>query len=104
MALAGSVAMWLPFLAAADSQVQLGAAGASLHATARVKFKIIIPAVLSLDTPGDAARAAQTVTLFSNNRSVALAATVGSSEVARKTVLLNSAARKVIALRSGRGR
>ncbi len=94
--LASSVAMLLPFLAAADSQMQLGATGA-LRATARVKFKIIIPAVLSLDTPRDAASAAQSVAVFSNNRSVALAATFGPSEDVRKIVLLNSAAKKVIA-------
>jgi hypothetical protein len=95
--LASSVAMLLPFLAAADSQLQLGMATTSLRATARVKFKIVIPAVLSLDAPRDAATVPQTVAVFSNNRSVALAATFGSSEDARKTVLINSAARKVIA-------
>jgi hypothetical protein len=89
--------MLLPFLSAADSQLQAGAAGASLRATARVRFKIIIPTVLSVDASRTAEGVPQTVAIFSNNRSVALAATLGSSEEARGTVLLNSAARKVIA-------
>jgi hypothetical protein len=88
--------MLLPFLAAADSQLQLGA-GDSLRATARVRFKIIIPTVLSLDAPRDAASAPRDVSIFSNNHTVTLAATFGSSEAARGTVLLSSAARKVIA-------
>jgi hypothetical protein len=98
LTLTSSAAMLLPFLAAADSQLQTGLAGTSMRATAHVNFKIVIPTVLSLDMP-DAPRSvreAQTVAIFSNNHNVALAASLRSSEEARRTVVLSSAARKVI--------
>jgi hypothetical protein len=97
--LAGSAAMLLPFLAAADSQRQLGVTGESLRATAHVNFKIVIPTVLSLDLPSGAesGRGAPGAAIFSNNHTVTLAATIRSSEESRGTVVLSSAARKVIA-------
>jgi hypothetical protein len=94
--LASSAAM-LPFLAAADSQLDVGRT--SLRATAHVNFKVVIPTVLSLDMPNDAAsgRDAPGISIFSNNHNVTLSATMRSSEESRGTVVLSSAARKVIA-------
>jgi hypothetical protein len=95
--LASSVTMLLPLLAAADSQLSVG--GASLRATAHVDFKVVIPAVLSLDMPGDAesVRGTPSVAIFSNNHNVMLAATSRLSEKAQGSVVLSSAAKKVIA-------
>ncbi len=92
-----SGALLLPFAAAADSQLQSGARG-PLSASAHVRFRVIIPTVLSLDV-ADGARAtgAQTVAVMSNSRNVALGATVGTSADAKGRVILNAAARRIIA-------
>jgi hypothetical protein len=99
LTLAGSAAILLPFLAAADSQLQTGSARTSMRATAHVNFKIVIPPVLSLDMPAGSPgmRDAQTVSIYSNKHNVTLAATLGPSGEARGTVVLSSAAGKVIA-------
>jgi hypothetical protein len=91
--------MLLPFLAAADSNLQSGAASATLRATAHLDFRIIIPRVLSVDLASgeDSVRGSQTVGIFSNSHTVTLAATVPASDDARGNVILNSAARKTIA-------
>jgi hypothetical protein len=97
-ALAGSAALLLPFLAAADSQPASGSA-ATLRASAHLDFKIIIPRVLSLDLPGElrGGTGAQPVAIYSNSRSVAFGSTISASGAARGGLVLNAAARKVIA-------
>jgi hypothetical protein len=94
-----SAALLLPLLAAADSQVQTGAARATLRATAHLDFRIVIPRVLSLDLASgvESVRGAQTVAIFTNSHNVTLAATVHASDEARGNIILNAAARKVIA-------
>ena len=96
-ALAGSAALLLPFLAAADSQLASGSA--TLRASAHLDFKIIIPRVLSLDLPGElrGGTGAQPVAIYSNSRSIAFGPTITASGAARGGLVLNAAARKVIA-------
>jgi hypothetical protein len=92
-----SIALVLPFTAAAESQLQTGSRG-PLSASAHVRFRIIIPTMLSLDTLKSArATGMQTVAIVSNNRNVALTATVGASGEAKGRVILSAAARKIIA-------
>ncbi|MFI4867969.1 MAG: hypothetical protein ACHQDD_01280 [Steroidobacterales bacterium] len=73
-----TAALLLSLMAAADSQLQSGAASAAAGATAHVNFRIIIPKVLSLsvDSSNDRRAGAQTVAIRSNGRSVTLNATV----------------------------
>jgi hypothetical protein len=98
-ALASCAALFLPFLAAADSRVQGTAARATLEATAHLDFKIIIPRVLSMDMADgpDEVRGAQTVAIYTNSHNATLAATIPASDRARGNIILNSAARKIIA-------
>jgi hypothetical protein len=97
--LASCAALLLPLLAAADSQVQAGAGRETLRATAHLNFKIVIPRMLSLDLASgvESVRGAQTVAIFTNSHNVTLAATVGASDEARGNIIMNSAAKKVIA-------
>lgn len=96
--LVSSAALLLPSLAATESQLQTGAAGTAIRAAAHVDFKIIIPSVLSLDVAGGAESipGAHTVSIFSNSRNVALAASVGASDNARGNLILSAAARRII--------
>jgi hypothetical protein len=91
-------AILLPLLAAADSSVQSGSGNKGLSASAHLDFKIIIPRVLSLNVDEQSARVtgAQSVSIYSNSRTVTLAASLASNESARGNLILNSAARKVI--------
>jgi hypothetical protein len=90
-------ALLLPFVAFADSQLANGTHG-PLTATAHLRFRIIIPTVLSLDVAGSTRTAgAQTVTVTSNSRNVALGATLGNSTEATQRVVLSAAARRGIA-------
>jgi hypothetical protein len=91
-----SGALLVPLLAAADSQLQ-GGTRRPLSASAHVSFRIVIPQVLSLDVAESTRAARQTVAVMSNNHNVALAATVGSSASTHGHLILNSAARKIIA-------
>lgn len=72
----------LPSMAAAESHLQTGAASAKMSATAHVDFKIIIPLALYLrmGDGSDHGRGAETVTIMSNSRNVALNATVRTSD------------------------
>ena len=90
-------ALLLPFVAFADSQLASGTHG-PLTATAHLRFRIIIPTVLSLDV-ADSTRTTgpQTVTVTSNSRNVALGATLGNSAEATGHVVLSAAARRGIA-------
>jgi len=118
LAIAGTLvtaaALLLPFLAAGESHVQMGAPGAALRATAHLNFKIIIPKVLYLNAGGGNDRVAgvQTVAIMSNSRNVTLAATVHTSDDDRSAaaakqpqsddeirgnVILSAAAHRVIA-------
>ena len=92
-----AAALLLPLLAAADSQMQAGAAGKKFSATAHVDFKIIIPQVLSLDVAGGMARApgVQLVTISTNSHNVTLAGTTRAS--VGSSLMLSAAARKSIA-------
>ena len=98
-ALASCAALLLPFLAAADSQVESGSARAALKATAHLDFKIVIPPVLSMDMADtlEVVRGAQTVAIYTNSHNATLAATLAVSDQARGNIILSSAARKVIA-------
>ena len=90
-------ALLLPFVAFADSQIASGTHG-PLTATAHLRFRIIIPTVLSLDVADSTRTAgAQTVTVTSNSRNVALGATLGNSAEPTGRVVLSAAARKGIA-------
>jgi hypothetical protein len=90
-------ALLLPFLAFADSQLASGTRG-PLTATAHLRFRIIIPTVLSLEVADSTRTAgAQTVTVKSNSHNLALGATLGNSGEATGRVVLSAAARKVIA-------
>ena len=90
-------ALLLPFVAFADSQLASGTHG-PLTATAHLRFRIIIPTVLSLDVADSTRTAgAQTVTVTSNSRNVALGATLGNSTEASRRVVLSAAARRGIA-------
>jgi hypothetical protein len=92
-----SSALLLPFAAAADSQLQTGSRG-PLNASAHVRFRVIIPTMLSLDTATSArATGTQTVAIMSNSRNVALTATIGTSGDAKGRLILSAAARKIIA-------
>ncbi len=98
-ALASCAALLLPFLAAADSQVESGSARAALKATAHLDFKIVIPPVLSMDMADslEVVRGAQTVAIYTNSHNATLAATLAVSDQARGNIILSSAARKIIA-------
>ena len=91
-----SGAVLVPFLAAADSQLEGGTRGAP-KASAHVAFRIVIPAVLSLDVAESARAAGHTVAVMSTSHNVARAATVGTSTDTHGRLILNSAARKIIA-------
>ena len=91
-----SGAVLVPFLAAADSQLQSGTRGAP-KASAHLAFRIVIPPVLSLDVAASARAAGHTVAVMSNNHNVALVATVGTSADTHGRLILNSAAGKIIA-------
>lgn len=98
-ALASCAALLLPFLAAADSQVESSSARAALKTTAHLDFKIVIPRVLSMDMADslDGVRGTQTVAIYTNSHNATLAATLPASDQARGNIILSSAARRVIA-------
>jgi hypothetical protein len=91
----------LPLLAAADSQLQTAAAhaGARTTATAHVSFKIVIPQVLSLrlDSAAAPAAGAPVMAIESNGRTVALGASLRSTDPARGNLILSAPARSTIA-------
>ena len=90
-------ALLLPLLAFADSQLASGTQG-RLTATAHLRFRIIIPAVLSLDVADSTRTAAtQTVIVTSNSHNVTLGATLGNSAEATGRVVLSAASRRGIA-------
>ncbi len=92
-----SGAVLLPFAIFADSQLASGTQG-PLRATAHLRFRIVIPTVLSLDVAGSTRTAgAQTVTVTSNSRNVALGATLGNSAEVTGLIVLSAAAGRVIA-------
>ena len=111
-ALASGVLL-LPWLAAADSQIQGGVGRSNLRGTAHVDFRIVIPRMLALDLEGaaatgvaapgmaapvsSAAAPAQTVAVFANSRTIALGSTIRTSDESRGGLVLSSAARKAIA-------
>jgi hypothetical protein len=106
-ALASGVLL-LPWLAAADSQIQGGVGRSNLRGTAHVDFRIVIPRMLALDLEGvaatgmaapvsSAAGPAQTVAVFANSRTIALGSTIRTSDESRGGLVLSSAARKAIA-------
>jgi hypothetical protein len=103
LALAGCAAVLLPLLASADSQLAGTFGRGALKATAHLDFKIVIPSVLSMDMPGgiEEPRGARTVAIYTNNHNATLAATDPASELARGTIILSSAARKVISQNVG---
>ena len=92
-----SIVLLLPYTAAADSQSQSGTQGTS-SVSARVRFRVIIPTMLSLEM-ADSSRApgTQTVAIVSNSRTVTLGATVGTSALSMGHVILSAAARRTIA-------
>lgn len=98
-ALASCASLLLPFLAAADSQLEGPSPHAALKATAHLDFKIVIPRVLSMDVADslEDVRGAQTVAIYTNSHNATLAATLPVSDEARGNIILSSAARKVIA-------
>ena len=90
-------ALVLPFVAFADSQIASGTHG-PLTATEHLRFRIVIPTMLSLDVSDSTRTAgAQTVTVTSNSRNVALGATLGNSAEPTGRVVLSAAARQGIA-------
>jgi hypothetical protein len=99
-ALAGVAVLLLPFFASADSQPASGAASTTIRASAHLDFKIVIPAVLSMDmldhTGGPRGVGALTIGIYANGHNATLAATVPASEQARGNLILSAAARKVI--------
>ena len=97
-AIASCAALLLPFLAAADSQVDSSSGRGALKASAHLDFKIIIPRVLSMDMADglEGPRGAQTVAIFTNSHNATLAAAIPASDLARGNIILSSAARKVI--------
>jgi hypothetical protein len=68
----GAAAVFLPLAASSDSQVQTGAPDATVSASARLDFRIIIPTVLAL-------RIGENATVASNNRTATLNATLTSA-------------------------
>jgi hypothetical protein len=92
-----SSALLLPYTGAADSQLQSGTHGPT-SVSAHVRFRVIIPTMLSLEM-ADSARAtgSQTVAIVSNSRNVALGTTVGTSALSMRHVILSAAARGTIA-------
>jgi hypothetical protein len=93
-----ATSLLLPLAAAAESHLQTGTVSGKVCAAARVDFRIVIPAVLSLGVAGGDNQGAgtQKVAIFSTSRNVALAAS-SESKPAAANVILRAAARKVIA-------
>jgi len=86
-----TAALVLPVLAmAASSPMTSRSTELPLRASAHVNFKVVIPAMLSLDVR------AQSTTVFSNGRLVVLGPTVRGSENIHGGLLFPAAARKVI--------
>ena len=95
-------ALLLPSVVTAESHIQTKEASTALAVPARVNFKIVIPATLSLHVgnASDRVADAQTVAIMSNSRNVTLSATVRTPDanaLARGNVILSASARKVIA-------
>ena len=93
-----SGALLLPFPAAPETQVHIGAQSHAVAAT-HVDFKIVIPTVLSLEMlagtrPGNAV---QTVAIGSNGRTVALAATLNGAALPRHDLILGAVSGRNIA-------
>jgi hypothetical protein len=92
-----SSALLLPLTAAADSQLQSGARGPS-SVSAHVRFRIVIPTVLSMEVADDGRPGGvPTVAITSSSRNVSLGATVGTTALAMGHVILSAAARRTIA-------
>jgi hypothetical protein len=100
-----ATSLLLPLWAAAESHVHggtgtgAGTATGKVSAAAHVDFRIVIPKVLSLGIAGGDTQGlgAQRVAIYSNSRTVTLAASAGSMPAARSNVILRAAAGKVIA-------
>ena len=94
-----ATSLLLPLWAAAESHLQAGTARGKVSATAHLDFKIVIPKVLSVGLSGGDTQGlgAQRVAIYSNSRTVTLAASAGSMPAARSNVILRAAAGKVIA-------
>ena len=94
-----ATSLLLPFWAAAESHLQVDTVSEKASATAHVDFRIVIPKVLSLDVAGGdtLGSGAQNIAIYSNNRTVTLAASTGRVPAARNGVILRAAARRVIA-------
>ena len=100
----GSVTATLlvPSTAVPESRVGTGAPNAALSAAAHLNFKIIVPKVLYLRVGSAYERllGAQTVAVMSNGHNATLNATLRTLDLnapARGNLILNAAARKVIA-------
>jgi hypothetical protein len=94
-----ATSLLLPWWAAAESHLQAAPQSGKVSAAAHVDFRIVIPKVLSLGVAGGdiLGSGAQNVEIFSNSRTVTLAASTGRVPAARNGVILRAAARKVIA-------
>jgi hypothetical protein len=96
-----ATSLLLPLWAAAESHVQggIGTGTGKVSAAAHVDFRIVIPKVLSVGLAGGDTQGlgAQRVAIYSNSRTVTLAASAGSVPAARNNVILRAAAGKVIA-------
>jgi hypothetical protein len=94
-----ATSLLLPLWAAAESHVQGGTGTGKVSAAAHVDFRIVIPKVLSLGIAGGDTQGlgAQRVAIYSNSRTVTLAASAGPIPAARNNVILRAAAGKVIA-------
>jgi len=88
--LIATIALFMPLMAAAESQVESGAATAALSATAHLNFKIVIPKVLYLQVASKAEliTGEQTVAVMSTGREVTLNATVLTA--ARRCIAQNA--------------
>jgi len=93
-----ATSLLLPLWAAAESHIQAGTGAGKTSATAHVDFRIVVPKVLSLGVAGGDTQVlgAQRVAIFSNSRTVTLAASSASMPAARDNVILSAAARKAI--------
>ncbi len=94
-----ATSLLLPLWAAAESHIQGGTGTGKVSAAAHVDFRIVIPKVLSLGIAGGDTQGlgAQRVAIYSNSRTVTLAASAGSMAAARNNVIPGAAAGKVIA-------
>ncbi len=92
-----SSALLLSYTVAADSQLESGTHGPS-RVSAHVRFRVIIPTMLSLEMADDSrATGTRMLAIVSNSRNVAVGATVGTAAPSTGHVILSAAARKTLA-------